>query len=127
MANYEITFKRSVTKDLLDIPQQDVIRILRKIERLAADPRAEGCIKIAGKEKELYRIRQGSYRIVYEIFDKRLVVSIIKVGHRGRMSITPYDLVSNVFILIAPQNSALIPSPAGGCLKSNDVDWVSVA
>lgn len=83
MAKYEITFKRSVTKDLLDIPQQDVIRILRKIERLTADPRAEGSIKIAGKESELYRIRQGSYRIVYEIFDKRLVVSIIKVGHRS--------------------------------------------
>ena len=70
MAKYKITFKRSVTKDFFNIPKQDVARILNKIESLSEDPRPEGCIKIAGKE--LYRVRQGMYRIIYEILTKVL-------------------------------------------------------
>ena len=50
MAKYKITFKRSVTKDFLNIPKHDVARILNKIESLSDDPRAEKRKKIAGKE-----------------------------------------------------------------------------
>ncbi len=82
MAKYKITFKRSVTKDFLNIPKQDVAKILNKIESLSDDPRAEGCIKITGKE--LYRVRQGFYRIIYEIFDQSLIVNVIKIGHRSK-------------------------------------------
>lgn len=83
MAKYKITFKRSVTKDFLSIPKQDVARILNKIESLSDDPRSEGCIKIAGKE--LYRIRQGMYRIIYEIIDQSLIVNVIKIGRRSNV------------------------------------------
>ena len=83
MAKYKITFKRSVTKDFLNIPKQDVARILNKIESLSDDPRAEGCIKIAGKE--LYRSRQGMYRIIYEIYDQSLIVNVIKIGRRSNV------------------------------------------
>ena len=83
MAKYKITFKRSVTKDFLNIPKQDVVRILDKIESLSNNPRVEGCIKIAGKE--LYRVRQGTYRIVYEIFDQHLIVNVIKIAHRSNV------------------------------------------
>jgi mRNA interferase RelE/StbE len=84
MAKYKITFKHSVTKDLLNIPNQDVIRILNKIESLSDDPRAEGCIKITGKE--LYRVRQGIYRVIYEVFDQNLMVNVIKVVNRPDFS-----------------------------------------
>jgi len=81
MANYRITFKSSVAKDLRAIPTADIQRILSRIDELAADPRAPGCIKLSGHE--LYRVRQGSYRIVYEIRDGELVVVVIKIAHRS--------------------------------------------
>ena len=83
MAKYKVTFKRSVTKDFISIPKQDVVRILEEIESLSDNPRTEGCIKIAGKE--LYRVRQGAYRIGYEIFDQHLIVNVIKIAHRSNV------------------------------------------
>lgn len=80
MASYELVFKRSVAKDLRNIPTRDVSRILRRIEALRDDPRGEGCVKLSAQER--YRVRQGIYRIVYEIRDSELVVIVIKVGHR---------------------------------------------
>ena len=81
MANYSLVFKKSVAKDLRSIPKKDVKRILNCIESLLDNPRAEGCIKLSGQE--WYRIRQGNYRIVYEIKDEELIILVIKVGHRG--------------------------------------------
>ncbi|HKR43271.1 MAG TPA: type II toxin-antitoxin system RelE/ParE family toxin [Paraburkholderia sp.] len=80
MASYELVFKKSVAKDLRALPQQDVKRILQKIRALADDPRPPGCEKLSGLER--YRVRQGSYRVVYEIEDRRLIVLIVKVAHR---------------------------------------------
>ena len=83
MAKYEIVFKRSVYKDLKPIPKPDVKRILARIDSLADDPRGPGCEKLSGQER--YRVRQGVYRIVYEIRDDRLIVTVVKVGHRGEV------------------------------------------
>ena len=81
MAKYKITFKKSVAKDLRSIPSIDVKRILNKIDSLAIDPRAEGCVKLSVQER--YRIRQGLYRIVYEIREETLIVHVVKVAHRS--------------------------------------------
>jgi mRNA interferase RelE/StbE len=81
MGKYKITFKKSVAKDFRSIPKQDVQRLLKRIDSLADNPRAEGCIKLSGQEN--YRVRQGLYRIVYEIRDSVLVINVIKVGHRS--------------------------------------------
>ena len=81
MANYSLAFKKSVAKDLRKIPRKDLRRILECIERLREDPRAEGCIKLSGQE--LYRVRQGLYRIIYEIQDSRLIILVVKVTHRN--------------------------------------------
>ncbi|MBI2994696.1 MAG: type II toxin-antitoxin system RelE/ParE family toxin [Gammaproteobacteria bacterium] len=80
MASYELAFKKSVAKDLRAFPTQDVKRILRRIRSLADDPRPAGCEKLSGQER--YRVRQGVYRIVYEIEDMKLTILIVKVGHR---------------------------------------------
>jgi len=85
MAKYEILFKRSVYKDLKPVPKSDVVRILKRIDGLADDPRGPRCEKLSGQER--YRVRQGVYRIVYEIEDVWLVVTVVKVGHRS----TVYD------------------------------------
>ncbi len=80
MASYSLRFKRSVTKDLRAFPRQDIARILKRIERLAEDPRGPGCEKLSGQER--YRLRQGIYRILYEIRDDVLVVTVVKIAHR---------------------------------------------
>jgi len=81
MAKYKLRFRKSVTKDLRSIPPRDVQRILNKFELLAVDPRGQGCIKLAGQNR--YRVRLGSYRIIYEINDSILVVVVVKVAHRS--------------------------------------------
>jgi mRNA interferase RelE/StbE len=81
MANFKIVFKKSVAKDLRSIPNQDVRKILSKIDGLAINPRGEDCKKLTGLE--LYRVRCGIYRIIYEIRDSELIVAVIKVGHRS--------------------------------------------
>lgn len=83
MAKYKITFKKSVAKDLRVIPKNDIQKILIKIDSLTDNPRGEGCIKLSGKEN--YRVRQGLYRIIYEIKDGLLVVNVVKVAHRSHV------------------------------------------
>ncbi len=81
MASYELVFKKSVAKDFRSIPKKDVSRILKRIEALRDDPRGEGCVKLSAQER--YRVRQGVYRIVYEIRENELIVMVVKVGHRS--------------------------------------------
>lgn len=83
MANYSVVVKKSVTKDLRNIPNKDVERILKRINSLSENPRSDGCIKLSGQER--YRVRQGIYRIVYEIQDSELVILIVKVAHHGEI------------------------------------------
>ena len=82
MASYKLLFKQSVAKDLRVPPKKDVQRIITRIDTLAENPRAVGCKKLSGQE--FYRVRQGGYRIVYEIIDDQLVVHIIRVAQRAR-------------------------------------------
>lgn len=81
MENYKIRFKKSVLKDLKSVPKSDVVKIISKIDSLAKDPRRVGALKLSGND--LYRIRQGLYRILYEIRDRELIVKVIKIGHRS--------------------------------------------
>ena len=83
MAGYEILFKESVYKEFKSLPKIDLKKILSKIERLADDPRPIGSQKLTGFE--LYRVRQGQYRIVYSIQDNQLLIHVVKVGHRKDM------------------------------------------
>lgn len=83
MARYELRVRPSVAKDLRGIPKADVKRILTRIETLRDDPRGPGSEKLSGAE--LYRIRQGIYRIVYEVHDAWITVEVIRVGHRGEV------------------------------------------
>ncbi len=80
MASYKIVIKKSVAKDLKNIPKKDVKRILSTIQQLAGDPRPPQSKKLSGQER--FRIRQGNYRILYTIEEDRLVVCVVKVGNR---------------------------------------------
>lgn len=82
MAKYNVVFRRSVYKDLRNIPKPDIRRIFERVNALADDPRGLGCEKLSAQER--YRVRQGNYRIVYEIVDEQLIVTVVKIGHRGQ-------------------------------------------
>ena len=81
MEKYKVSIKRTAVKEIEAIPQKkERQRIIHRIGLLARDPRPPGSMKLSGLDK--YRIRQGSYRIVYSIKDKELIVVVVKVGHR---------------------------------------------
>lgn len=59
-------------------------RIQTKIDDLAIEPRPNGVKKLQGEENS-YRIRVGDYRVIYDIFDDVLLVSVVDVGHRSKV------------------------------------------
>ena len=81
MARFEVLIKPSAVKEIEAISTKtDRRRVVSKIRRLADDPRPPGCRKLSGSDR--YRIRLGVYRILYAVEDERLVVYVVKVGHR---------------------------------------------
>jgi mRNA interferase RelE/StbE len=80
VANYKVLIKTSAVKELKKIPKKQLQKITERIQTLSTDPRPPGCEKLASQNA--YRIRQGTYRIIYTIEDDQLIVLIIKVGHR---------------------------------------------
>ena len=80
MESFRIVIKKSAAKEIERIEKKDRIRIIEKIRSLASDPRQFGSKKLSGQEK--YRIRQGNYRILYQIVDDELIINVVKVGHR---------------------------------------------
>lgn len=80
MGKYRIELKKSVQKDFDPIPKKDLRRIIQAIKSLADDPRPPQSKKLSGYEQ--YRLRQGNYRILYEIKDDLLIVFVVEVGHR---------------------------------------------
>ena len=80
MASYSILIRRSAGKEIEALPPKDRRRVVARIQALAGNPRPTGCEKLSGEEK--YRLRQGDYRIVYEIVDRELIVTVVRVGNR---------------------------------------------
>ena len=81
MGKYKVLIKPSAVKELENIPRKkDRQRIVERISTLADDPRPHGSQKLSGNDR--FRLRQGSYRIIYSIEDDALIVYVIKVGHR---------------------------------------------
>lgn len=78
---YEVRLKRKAIKTLTKINEPLYSNIKKAIYNLAENPRPNGYTKLKGREG--YRIRVGSYRIIYDIYDSELIVEIINVGSRG--------------------------------------------
>jgi mRNA interferase RelE/StbE len=81
VANYSLEIKRSAAKELAQVPPKDRGRIIARIQALAEDPRPVGAEKLSGQAR--YRVRQGDYRILYEIEDQILRIMVVKIVHRG--------------------------------------------
>lgn len=82
MARYKVLIKKSAAKELESIAgKKDRMRIAARISALADNPRPPGVEKLSGTN-EKYRVRQGPYRIVYEIQDEVLVVYVVRIADR---------------------------------------------
>jgi mRNA interferase RelE/StbE len=81
MAQYRIEVSATAERQLKKIRRDDKVRILRALSLLANEPRPGGCKKMSGYD-DIYRIRIGNYRVIYEIDGKRIIVVILKIGHR---------------------------------------------
>jgi len=81
MTSYSLEVSATAGKQLKKLPHDDQIRIIRAIQRLAEDPHPPGCRKLTGYE-DVFRIRVGTYRVIYSVDQKSIIVIVLKVGHR---------------------------------------------
>jgi mRNA interferase RelE/StbE len=81
VSKYAIDIKPSARRELENLSDSLIARLLPKIESLTANPRPSGCRKLRGY-KDLWRIRVGNYRVVYIIDDDRKRLSVTRVAHR---------------------------------------------
>ena len=77
---YAVTILRSAQKQLAKLDVQTSSRIASAIHALADNPRPPDCKKLTGRP--VWRIRVGTYRVIYEVQDKELVVLVVTIGHR---------------------------------------------
>lgn len=80
---HSIKYKPSVEKEIDSLDGDLKKRIARAIRALADNPRPSGCKKLRGSD--LYRIRIGEYRVIYEVRDDVLFVLVLRVGHRSEI------------------------------------------
>jgi mRNA interferase RelE/StbE len=80
VASYRLLIKPSAARELEGIRKKDRQRLVARLQRLSSDPRPSGCEKLSGGD--LFRIRQGNYRVLYSIGDEELVILVIRIGHR---------------------------------------------
>ncbi len=78
---YHVEIVASAKKSLKAIESQYIEKILSKIDMLETDPRHQGSIKMSGTENT-YRTRVGKYRIIYEIYEKKVLVVVVNIDHR---------------------------------------------
>lgn len=78
---YDVEFRPSVLKSLIRLPRKDLLRIKRKIEDLARNLPDRSTTKMRG-DNTFHRVRSGNYRIIYAIHDERLIILVVRVGHR---------------------------------------------
>ena len=78
---YSIEFRPAVLKQLQRFPKKDLVRLKKKIEELGTNLPNSTATKMKGKNS-FHKIRSGNYRIIYEIHDDKVVILIVRIGHR---------------------------------------------
>ena len=81
MARFELEITHSAEKQLRALDRVDQQRLAKAMLALAEDPRPRGAKKLSGYE-DIFRIKVGSFRVLYSVARQRLVILILKIGHR---------------------------------------------
>lgn len=79
---YTVEIAPRAERDIKRLSRKVQLRLSPRIDALANDPRPHDVKKLSGTTNR-YRIREGDYRIIYEIYDKASLVTILKVAHRS--------------------------------------------
>ena len=79
---FSVEFTDQARKQLLKLDSSSQARIVMAAGLLAEDPRPSSAWRLAGASA-LCRVRVGEYRLIYRVFDDRLVVAVARVGHRS--------------------------------------------
>ena len=82
MEPYSLSFKKGVEKDLRKIPKEIVLHIFDHVENLVNEPVPHDAYKLASAEN-LYRIRVGDYRVIYQVLHVNRAVTVIYIRHRS--------------------------------------------
>ena len=77
---YTVLILRRAQKELQQLPREDYERVRDAIRALTHEPRPAGCLVLTGRTG--WRIRVGTYRVIYEIHDAQRTITILHVGHR---------------------------------------------
>jgi mRNA interferase RelE/StbE len=80
---YQLEFKKKAIKAIAKINEPYFSAIIKAIDELAENPRPHGFIKLTGRDG--FRIRVGTYRIIYDIYDNTLIIEIVNIGIRGNV------------------------------------------
>jgi mRNA interferase RelE/StbE len=78
---YAVEVDTRAAREIRVLPRREQARVIEKVQALADNPRPAGSVKLSGASR-LWRIRSGAYRIVYQIRDDRVLVTIVRVAHR---------------------------------------------
>ena len=78
---YTVEIRPNVLKNVKRFPKRDLVKIKKKIDEFSADLPEPATTKIKGNNP-FHKVRSGDYRIIYEIHDDKLVILIVKIGHR---------------------------------------------
>ena len=78
---YSVEFRPAVLKSMKRLPKKELRKIKKKIDGLAENLPDPATTKMKGNNP-FHRVRTGNYRIVYQILENRLVILVVKVGHR---------------------------------------------
>ncbi len=80
---YTVLISGKPKKNLQKIPQPWQSRIIHALEQLESDPFCGE--KMWGKYKDFKKLRIWPYRVVYQLDERRKIVSVVEIGHRGGM------------------------------------------
>ena len=81
MRNYRIEVSATAENQIRKLNRPDQVRVLRAIQALSKEPRPAGTRKLQGYS-DVFRVRVGTHRIIYSIERARLLIIILKLGHR---------------------------------------------
>jgi mRNA interferase RelE/StbE len=79
--SYEVRIAPAARRDIKKLAASLQVQIYRKLLDLELNPRPQDCKKLKAP-RDIYRIRLGEYRILYEIQNRELIVLVVRVGHR---------------------------------------------
>ena len=78
---FAVEYRPSVLKTLKKIPKNDLVQIKKKIDTLSKNLPETVTTKMKGNNI-FHKIRAGNYRIIYEIQSSKLIILVVKIGHR---------------------------------------------